>query len=95
MDGVVNVEERAFLNKIQLELGIPSSEAHDIEERVAPAELIEYQHHVEGFLVDGEITPAERDYLDRLGDRLSIEPRRRAAIEASMLASEQESASDE
>jgi len=91
MDGVVNVEERAFLNKIQLELGIPASEAHDIEERVAPKELIEYQHYVEGFLVDGEITAAERDYLDRLGDRLSIEPRRRAAIEASMLAAEQNS----
>lgn len=87
-DGVVNPEERAYLDKIQLELGIPASEAHEIEEKVAPEELIAYQHHVEGFLVDGEITAAERAFLDRMAERLNIPPYTCEAIEASMLHAE-------
>jgi len=84
MDGVVNAQERQYLDSLRLELGIDVDEATVIEGKVAPPASIEFMHKVEDFLVDGEITRAERDYLDRLADRLGIDTLHYKSIEHSM-----------
>ena len=84
MDGVVNAEERQYLDSLRLELGIDVDEATLIEGKVAPPASIEFMHKVEDFLVDGEISQAERDYLDQLADRLGIDAMHYQSIEHSM-----------
>ena len=64
-DGVVNIRERELMEQKRLALGLSDTEAHEIEEDIAPRDALEYTHLVEGVLFgDGIITEQERHFLN-------------------------------
>jgi hypothetical protein len=74
LDGVVNLRERALLEKKRLELGVNAEVAEQIERECAPESVVEYCRLIEGVLVDGVISERERKFLQQKAEHLGVDP---------------------
>lgn len=84
LDGIVHRRERELLEKKRIELGLSCDEVQKIEAECAPRKNLVYTQLVEAVLVDKQITPQEKTYLERKAKELGIDAWLKEQIENSL-----------
>lgn len=72
-DHHVNADERLFLKRKRLELGLTERQAEKIEESVAPTEYLTFIELIEAVLLDGIIDDQEMEFLFVKAKRLNLD----------------------
>lgn len=84
-DGEITSRERRLLNRLREKLGISEKRAQELEDSLNSSQLTsdeqEYLDEYRACLEEGEISNKERRLLDRLRDKLSIDPNRARELE--------------
>lgn len=84
-DGEITSRERRLLNRLREKLGISEKRAQELEDSLTTSQLTadeqEYLDEYRVCLEEGEISSKERRLLDRLRDKLGIDPIRARELE--------------
>lgn len=84
-DGEITSRERRLLNRLREKLGISEKRAQELEDSLNSSQLTsdeqEYLDEYRACLEEGEISNKERRLLDRLRDKLGIDPNRARELE--------------
>lgn len=84
-DGEITSRERRLLNRLREKLGISEKRAQELEDSLTTSQLTadeqEYLDEYRACLEEGGISSKERRLLDRLRDKLGIDPSRASELE--------------